>query len=31
MRGPKFSVGQVVVYFPPSGLSAQRGAYLVTA
>jgi len=31
MRAPKFSVGQAVVYFPPRGLSAQRGAYRVTA
>ena len=30
MRAPKFSVGQAVVYFPPRGLSAQRGAYQVT-
>jgi hypothetical protein len=31
MRAPKFSVGQAVVYFPPRGLYAARGAYEVTA
>ena len=31
MRAPKFSVGQAVAYFPPRGVSAQRGAYRVTA
>jgi hypothetical protein len=31
MRAPKFSVGQAVAYFPPRGVSAQRGAYCVTA
>jgi hypothetical protein len=31
MRAPKYSIGQAVVYFPPRGLSAERGAYRVTA
>jgi hypothetical protein len=31
MRTPKFSVGQAVVYFPPRGVSAQRGAYCIIA
>ena len=31
MREPKFSVGQAVAYFPPRGLSAERGAYRVVA
>ncbi len=31
MRAPKFSVGQLVAYFPPPGLDAPRGAYQVTA
>ncbi|MFZ0839288.1 MAG: hypothetical protein WAM77_17635 [Xanthobacteraceae bacterium] len=31
MRAPKFGVGQPVVYFPPRGLTAQSGAYRVTA
>ena len=31
MRAPKFGVGQSVVYFPPLGLTAQSGAYRVTA
>ena len=31
MRAPKFGLGQPVVYFPPRGLTAQSGAYRVTA
>jgi hypothetical protein len=31
MRAPKFCVGQAVVYFPPRGVSAQRGAYSIIA
>jgi hypothetical protein len=31
MSAPKFSLGQAVVYFPPRGVPAQRGAYQITA
>jgi hypothetical protein len=31
MSAPKFSIGQPVVYFPPRGVSAPRGAYQIIA